>query len=175
MSTQASLKATRNRILAALSAEDVRLLQPHLVRVQPPAQAGPRGAQPSDRACLFHRAWACFSIISIGSKNLGLEVGLIGRDGMTGIAIVLGSDRSPNETFIQIAGSGFRTSRDDLQVALHDPEKWEPVFRKDHASKKSMILEKWESVLAKRSCSNKKGEALSRFDLTRKRSSRASL
>ena len=33
MSTQASLKATRNRILAALSAEDVRLLQPHLVPV----------------------------------------------------------------------------------------------------------------------------------------------
>ncbi len=151
------------------------MLQPHLVPVSLQLRQVLEASNLPIEHAYFIEHGLAFPSSQLEAKNRRLEVGLIGRDGMTGIAIVLGSDRSPNETFIQIAGSGFRTSRDDLQVALHDPEKWEPVFRKDHASKKSMILEKWEPVLAKRSCSNKKGEALSRFDLTRKRSSRASL
>jgi CRP-like cAMP-binding protein len=47
-----------------------------------------------------------------------LEVGLIGRDGMTGIAVVLGNGRSPNETFIQVAGEGMAISSDALRNAL---------------------------------------------------------
>ncbi|HEY4863407.1 MAG TPA: hypothetical protein VIH65_04775, partial [Xanthobacteraceae bacterium] len=33
-------------------------------------------------------------------------------------------------------------SRFSNGCAEHDPEKWEPVFRKDHAPVKSMILKK---------------------------------
>jgi hypothetical protein len=37
----------------------------------------------------------------------------------------------------------------------HDPAKWTPVFRKDHAPLKRHDPEKWKPVFAKRSCFNK--------------------
>jgi CRP-like cAMP-binding protein len=42
------------------------------------------------------------SVIAIGKNGHRLEVGIIGREGMTGLPVVLGNDRSPNETFIQV-------------------------------------------------------------------------
>ena len=47
-----------------------------------------------------------------------LEVGLIGCEGMTGLPIVLGNDRSPNETFMQVAGNGQRIAADKLRTAI---------------------------------------------------------
>ena len=37
---------------------------------------------------------------------------------MTGLPIVLGNDRSPNETFIQVAGNGLRIAADKLREAI---------------------------------------------------------
>ena len=55
-------------------------------------------------------------VASNGHKQL--EVGLIGCEGMTGLPIVLGNDRSPNETFIQVAGNGLRIAADKLREAV---------------------------------------------------------
>jgi CRP-like cAMP-binding protein len=46
--------------------------------------------------------------IVAGNSHKRLEVGLIGSEGMTGLPIVLGNDRSPHENFIQVAGEGLR-------------------------------------------------------------------
>ena len=35
-----------------------------------------------------------------------IEVGLIGREGMSGLSIVLGDSRSPHSTCMQVAGEG---------------------------------------------------------------------
>ena len=35
-----------------------------------------------------------------------IEVGLIGREGMTGLAVVFGGDRNDNGTYMQAAGQG---------------------------------------------------------------------
>ncbi len=53
-----------------------------------------------------------------GNPRKRLEVGLVGFEGMTGLAVVLGNDRSPNETFIQIAGDARRISSDALRAAM---------------------------------------------------------
>jgi hypothetical protein len=45
-------------------------------------------------------------------------VGLIGCEGVTGLPIILGNDRSPNETFIQVAGNGIRIAADKLREAI---------------------------------------------------------
>ena len=37
---------------------------------------------------------------------------------MTGLPVVLGNDRSPNETFIQVEGTGSRIAADDLRRAM---------------------------------------------------------
>src|SRR5215210_3186213 len=53
-----------------------------------------------------------------GNGRRCLEVGIVGREGMTGLPIVLGNDRSPNETFIQVAGHGLRIPADALRRAM---------------------------------------------------------
>ena len=54
-----------------------------------------------------------------------LEVGLIGCEGMTGLPIVLGNDRSPNETFMQVPGHGIRIAADKLREAIAQSRSFE--------------------------------------------------
>ena len=46
------------------------------------------------------------SVVAVQSKGKQVEVGLIGREGMTGLPIVLGNHRSPHATYIQMPGRG---------------------------------------------------------------------
>jgi CRP-like cAMP-binding protein len=50
--------------------------------------------------------------------NRHIEVGIIGRDGMTGMTVVLGDSAPPNATYIQIASGGFKIPADDLRSAM---------------------------------------------------------
>jgi CRP-like cAMP-binding protein len=47
-----------------------------------------------------------------------VDVGLVGPEGMTGLPVVMNDDRSPNETYVQVAGSAYRVAADDLRNAL---------------------------------------------------------
>jgi CRP-like cAMP-binding protein len=46
------------------------------------------------------------SVVANGSKDRSIEVGLIGREGMTGLAVLMGTDRTPYDTFMQLGGRG---------------------------------------------------------------------
>ena len=48
---------------------------------------------------------------------MGHQVGIIGGEGMTGLAILLASDRSQHATYIQYAGKGLRISAARLREA----------------------------------------------------------
>lgn len=53
------------------------------------------------------------------SKSVGeVEIGIIGKEGMTGLMVVMGNDRSPYDTFVQVAGSALVLSARDLRSAL---------------------------------------------------------
>jgi CRP-like cAMP-binding protein len=69
---------------------------------------------------ITHSYFIDYGLASIvaANKHKRLEVGLIGCEGITGIPIVLGNDRSPNETFIQVAGNGIRIAADKLRKAI---------------------------------------------------------
>jgi CRP-like cAMP-binding protein len=58
------------------------------------------------------------SVVAIQSGGKQAEVGLIGREGMTGLPIVFGNHRSPHATYIQAAGSGKRIRATDLRKAI---------------------------------------------------------
>lgn len=47
-----------------------------------------------------------------------MEVGLIGYEGMSGIAVVLGGDQSPHSTYMQVAGEGQRIAANELRKAM---------------------------------------------------------
>jgi len=58
-------------------------------------------------------------VVADGSGMRGIEVGLIGREGMTGLAVVMGNDRSPHDTYIQAAGAGQRIGAAKLRRAMN--------------------------------------------------------
>ena len=96
----------KNQLLAVLSNSDLALPQRHLEPV--PLEVGQVLEAPNKpiKHCYFiERGLA--SIVALNGHQR-LEVGLIGPEGMTGLAIVLGNDRSPHENFIQVAGKGWR-------------------------------------------------------------------
>jgi CRP-like cAMP-binding protein len=57
------------------------------------------------------------SVVANGSGR-AIEVGLIGREGMTGLAVVMGTDRTPHDTYMQAAGNGQRISSAKLRSAM---------------------------------------------------------
>lgn len=106
-----------NRILSRLPRSEFALLQPHLVPVDLPVLTRlETGNQRIDAAYFLDRGFA--SVVADGSGKRGIEVGIIGREGMTGLAVVMGNDRSPHDTYIQAAGAGQRISVAKLRLAM---------------------------------------------------------
>jgi CRP-like cAMP-binding protein len=58
------------------------------------------------------------SIVGTAPQGHRIEIGMVGYEGMSGIGIVLGDDRSPNETMVQSAGSALRVSTRSLREAM---------------------------------------------------------
>lgn len=98
---------TGNRLLASLAKSDFALLQPHL--------------EPVELAVRFELEWpdtfietiyfpdhGIASVVATTRRDTLTEVGLIGSEGMSGLVVILAGDRSPHQTFMQVAGSGHR-------------------------------------------------------------------
>jgi CRP-like cAMP-binding protein len=58
------------------------------------------------------------SLIAVAAGGKGLEVGMIGRQGMFGISHVLGSAKSPTRALVQGAGTAMRLSADSFSAEL---------------------------------------------------------
>lgn len=105
-----------NRLLARLSRADAALLAPHLQAVELPVR---RQLQARNRRVeqVYFPDSGVASVVANGQRPI--EVGMIGREGMTGISAVLGNgDRVPHETYMQIAGRGQRLSAAKLREAI---------------------------------------------------------
>lgn len=126
--TLSSNTSIRNRLLASLSPADIGLLEPHLEAIELPV----RHVLEIPNKPITHSYFIGRGLASIIARNSHkrLEVGLIGCDGMTGLAIVFGNDRSPHETFIQVAGDGRRISADKLRTAMEQSRSLERAFLK---------------------------------------------
>ncbi len=107
----------RNRILSRLSRTDFALLQPHLVPIDLPVLMRLETSDVRIDAVYFPESGFA-SVVADGSGTRGIEVGIIGREGMTGLAVVMGTDRSPHDTYIQAAGDGHRVGAAKLRGAM---------------------------------------------------------
>jgi Crp-like helix-turn-helix domain len=58
------------------------------------------------------------SSLSNPTRRARVEVGLIDREGMSGIAVVLGGNQSPHATYVQVAGEGQRITAKELRNAM---------------------------------------------------------
>lgn len=106
-----------NQLLARLAAEDFSLLAPSLEPVVlAPGRDLERANIPIEYAYFLETG--IISIVATAPSGRKVEVGILGFEGMTGLAVVLGDDSSPNETFVQIPGKGFRIATPSLREAL---------------------------------------------------------
>ena len=105
-----------NRILSRLSGADLNLLKPHLQPVDLPLRKQLEARKRRiDQVYFIESGFA--SVVANGTGKPSIEVGIIGREGMTGLAIVMGHDRAQHETYIQMAGRGLRISAAKLREA----------------------------------------------------------
>jgi CRP-like cAMP-binding protein len=105
-----------NRLLASLSAGDFASLQPHLE----PVSLDTRQVLIEPNTAIAHVYFPEAGMSSVTNNSSGgkIEVGVVGREGMVGLPIVLGIDRTPYEHFMQIAGHGWRIAAQDLEQAM---------------------------------------------------------
>jgi CRP-like cAMP-binding protein len=62
------------------------------------------------------------SVVATLDPKVPVEIGLVGREGVTGLAVILGSSSSPHSTFIQVAGSALRVAVKPMREVLDRSE-----------------------------------------------------
>ena len=107
---------SRNRLLSVLSDGDFALLQPHLRHVALPLLYDLERPNRKIEMVYFMETGIA-SIVAVQSDGTRVEVGLVGREGMSGVAVVLGGAQSPHSTYIQVAGEGQRIKASELRNA----------------------------------------------------------
>jgi CRP-like cAMP-binding protein len=109
--------STPNRILARLAPGDLDLLKPHLEAVDLPFREKLEVRnKPIEHVYFIERGVA--SVVANVAGDRSIEVGVIGREGVTGLAVIMGADRSPHEIFMQIGGGGQRIAAVKLDRAI---------------------------------------------------------
>lgn len=107
----------RNELLRNLSNTDLDLLVPHLDYVTlDVSHQIERPNTPVEHVIFLESGIA--SIVARLSGERDIEVGIAGRDGMTGAAVVLGGVQSANVTFMQVSGDGFRIAAAELRAII---------------------------------------------------------
>lgn len=107
-----------NGLLRQLSASDFALLQPGLSAIDLPLRRQLENRNRRIEYAYFIGSGLASLVASAGA-NHSIEVGIIGKEGMTGLPLLLGSDVALHETFIQSPGDGWRIAANDLQAALN--------------------------------------------------------
>ena len=116
---------SRNRLLSALPRDAFEAFRPKLKRVEVELrQVFEEPNEPIPYIYVLEPAIA--SVVAITAGGEQMEVGLFGPEGMSGQAVVNGSDRSPHRTFIQAPGQALRIETDVFRAALDDNE---PLLR----------------------------------------------
>ena len=95
----------KNRVLASLPKPEIDRLSAHLTIVDLPQSQMLLDGRAAYGYFLEQGVASTVVVLENGDT---VEVGVVGRDGFVGIPILLGTNNVPGQTFIQIAGSGYR-------------------------------------------------------------------
>jgi CRP-like cAMP-binding protein len=104
-----------NRLLAALSPEEAAALGPYLeTALLAPDQR--LGSPHEPIAYVYFPRSGVVSIVKRMADGTEVEVGTVGSEGMTGLAVFLGGTEMPTECVVQIGGLAARIAAGDLQA-----------------------------------------------------------
>ena len=107
----------RNRILASLPPEDAERLRPHLEHV--PLRLGEvliERLAPIDHVYFIEAGIS--SDTAVTDEGEEMEVGIIGPEGLVGVAAVLDMDSTSNRSFMQAPGMAQRIRVEELRRAM---------------------------------------------------------
>jgi CRP-like cAMP-binding protein len=110
-----------NHLLEMLDGPDLERLRPSLKEVPlTPIHVLETPGRPIGH--VYFVETGLLSVVAMLRRNRRIEVGMIGKEGMTGLATILHDDRSMNETVVQRAGTALRLSTVDLRSAMISSE-----------------------------------------------------
>jgi CRP-like cAMP-binding protein len=119
---------SRNRLLSALPADAFEAIRPRLKRVE--LEMRHVLEMPHEPIPYIYFLEPCIaSVVAITPGGEQMEVGLFGPEGMSGLAVANGADRSPHHTFIQVPGQALRMTSDDFRAAMSEVEPLAQVVR----------------------------------------------
>ena len=116
---QVEQSTVRNHLLAALAAGDFALLAPALRRVDLDLMQVLHEPERPVEAVYFPES-GMVSMLAPLDEGLLLEVGIAGREGLVGLAVVLGGGSPATEAMVQAPGTALRVGAVALREALHD-------------------------------------------------------
>jgi len=103
-----------NRLLAALPREDFERLAPHMEEVElGSGQILYHSGQPVDY--VYFPTGAMVSLVAQMAGGAEVEVGVTGFEGVVGLPILLGTEKSPHLNMVQMPGDAFRVRASELR------------------------------------------------------------
>lgn len=103
-----------NRLLAMLPSEEYERLQPHLENIlftlsQVIYESG------GQQRYIYFPTTSIISLLYLMENGSSAEIGVVGNEGVVGIALFMGGDTMPNRAVVQSAGAGVRMKAAVLQ------------------------------------------------------------
>jgi CRP-like cAMP-binding protein len=102
-----SRDALRNQLIARMQPADWELIAPHME----PVTLKERQVVEVPGKPITHVHFieiGVVSVVAVNAEDHRIEVGVIGNEGMTGVALVMGDTRAQHSAYMQIAGNGYR-------------------------------------------------------------------
>jgi CRP-like cAMP-binding protein len=110
-------QARHNRILSALPAEEFQRIAPHLIETPLTFKLSlSKADQPITHVC-FPDVGVC-SLMSVMETGATAEVGTVGNEGMTGLALFYDEAIEPSESVVQVPGVGRTLPADIFQAEM---------------------------------------------------------
>lgn len=116
-----------NYILACLPEDEYARVEPHLVPMD--VDLGQVFYESGDR--IQHAFFPTSSIVSllyVMENGATAEIGVVGNDGVLGIALFMGGETTPNRAIIQSAGAGFKMLAKPLKAEFARGESFQSLL-----------------------------------------------
>jgi CRP-like cAMP-binding protein len=123
----------RNRLLAALPADVLARLLP---RMHPVSLSIRETLFPPDTAIaavhFVESGWV--SLVTAMDDGMQAEVGLVGREGMVGLPLIIGVDTAFEEAFVQADGGALRMEAAAFRRAMGEEPEFQQLMFRYHAA-----------------------------------------
>jgi CRP-like cAMP-binding protein len=115
--SDASGKAVKNVILLSLPDEEYSMLRPHLEPAELPQYEILH--EPGEKiAFAYFLNDGMTSLVALSRDGRSVEVGIVGKEGMVGMSLMMGLRRGTFRAIMQMSGSGLRIRSETFQEVL---------------------------------------------------------